>query len=1091
MRLKNIGMKGKRLLLGFLLLWTTCSIAQQSDILRGKITGSDGSALAGATVFIENRENRNLNGSSTDANGLFQIGVPGQSDLTVVFSCIGYETRRVPYTGQGTLNITLTLADQQLEEVTVEARQPQQINSMGISYRNQVSATERFNMEEVELMPFTSIEAGLQGRMANVDIVASADPGSRSSIRIRGTSSLNANSEPLIVVDGVPYPTTIQDGFDFATATDEDFGAMVNISPADIESIEVLKDAVATAIWGSQGANGVLIFTTKRGRTGKTRFSFSSKLDMKREPGTIPLLDGSQYVSLIQDGVWNTVNDLGYSGGSNYTDLLYNTNEINFNPDWVYFNEYNQNTKWMDEVTQLGYFIDNSLSMSGGGEKATYRLSLGYLNEIGTTVGTDFNRYNSLLSINYKFSRRLQVVADMSYSRSNRNSSWSMSGLQTPRAIAMTRMPNMSPYVIGPDGRWTDEYFTPRLNFQGGFEDASAKSKIYNPVAMVNESLNNSVGENARVIFRLIYDVVPGLQYTGTASFDTRSNKNRKFLPQSVTGVSWVNEYFNRGSDMLSDELHLNTENKFIYNKAVGDDHHFILSALFQTNESRRFSYASETAGNASSGLSDPTAGGSVVAMNSGNQLERRLGAISNFHYTFKGKYIVNGGYRWEANSSLGHQHRWAGFPAFGAAWHLGDEPFIKDLGFIQLAKLRYSWGKSGNAPGGAWPYLGVFEPITPGYMGMTAINPTRMQLENLKWETITQSNFGFEVSMLDDRLFMGVDIYDRKTTDLLQKDVTMPSSSGFGTMKYYNSGVLYNRGWELMFNYDIVRNTDWRVQVNFNLSRNRNEVVELPDNMQFENYEFKNGDYAHRIVEGNPIGSFYGYRHLGVYQNVDETYARDLQGNLIYDIDGEPVYMFNGPRQVYPGDAKYADINGDGVINQYDIVYLGNAMPLFTGGGGFTVRYKDFMLTSFFHGRFGNKVVNAARMNTESMIGPGNQSLAVLRRWRHEGDDTEIPRALYGQGYNYLGSDRFVEDASFIRLKSLSLRYSLPKTFLQRHGVERFDVFMTIQDLFTWTKYTGLDPEVSLSNDIFMLSRDGANTPRPRRYALGIMFDF
>src|SRR5690606_31837950 len=226
--------------------------------------------------------------------------------------------------------------------------------------------------------------------------------GSRSPTRIRGTPSLNANSEPLIVVDGVPYPTTIQDGFDFATATDEDFGAMVNISPADIESIEVLKDAVATAIWGSQGANGVLIFTTKRGRTGKTRFSFSSKLDMKREPGTIPLLDGSQYVSLIQDGVWNTVNDLGYSGGSNYTDLLYNTNEINFNPDWVYFNEYNQNTKWMDEVTQLGYFIDNSLSMSGGGEKATYRLSLGYLNEIGTTVGTDFNRYNSLLSINYK-----------------------------------------------------------------------------------------------------------------------------------------------------------------------------------------------------------------------------------------------------------------------------------------------------------------------------------------------------------------------------------------------------------------------------------------------------------------------------------------------------------------------------------------------------------------------------------------------------------------------------------------------------------------------------------------------------------------
>ncbi|WP_257669691.1 SusC/RagA family TonB-linked outer membrane protein [Parapedobacter tibetensis] len=1085
-------MKEKCFLLGCLLLWAMWSSAQQSNILRGKISDQVGNALAGATVYIENQDRRNLNGSPTDANGLFRIEVPGQSNLTIVFSCLGFQSQRIPYQGQTTLNVMLHLADQQIEEVTVEGRaRPKQINSLGISYRDQVSATERFNMEEVELMPFTSIESGIQGRMANVDIVAGADPGSRSSIRIRGTSSLNANSEPLIVVDGVPYPTNIQSGFDFATANDEDFGSLVNISPNDIESIEVLKDAAATAIWGSKGANGVLVFTTKRGKQGKTRFSFSSKLDMKREPGTIPLLDGSQYVSLIQDGVWNTVNDLGYQGGETYTNLLYNTNEINFNPNWIYFDEYNRNTKWVDEVTQMGYFVDNSLSMSGGGDKATYRLSLGYLNEVGTTIGTDFNRYNALLSVNYRFSNRLQVVADMSYSRSDRSSSWSEDKLRTPRDIAMTRMSNMSPYVIGPDGRWTPEYFTPRLNFQGTFEADDPKNKIYNPVAMVNESVNNSLGENARVIFRLMYDVVPGLQYTGTVGFDTRSNKNRKFLPQSVTGVSWVHNYFNRGSDMLSDDLYLNTENKFIYNKTVNDDHNFIASALLQTNEAREFAYVSETAGNASSGLSDPTAGGSVVEMESGNTLRRNIGAISNFFYAFKSKYIVNGGYRWEANSSLGRQHRWAGFPSLGAAWQFGDEAFMQRLGIFQLAKLRYSWGRSGNAPDGAWPYLGVFQPITPGYMDMTAINPTRIQLENLKWETITQSNVGLDLAMFDNRLFVTVDVYDRKTTDLLQKDVTLPSSTGFGTMKFYNSGVLYNRGWEFILNYDVVKQTDWRVQLSFNLSRNRNEVVELPDNKQFENYEFDNGKYAHRIVEGNPVGSFYGYRYLGVYQNVDDTYARDAQGNLIYNINGEPVFMANGPRKAYPGDAKYADINGDGVIDQYDIVYLGNAMPLFTSGGGVTVRYKNFMLTSFFHGRFGNKVVNSARMNTENMRGAGNQSLAVLRRWRHEGDQTEIPRALYGLGYNYLGSDRFVEDASFVRLKNLSLRYSLPKTFLQRHGIERFDVFMTVQDLYTWTNYTGLDPEVSLSNDIYLLSQDNASTPRPRRYALGIMLDF
>ncbi|HMR19527.1 MAG TPA: SusC/RagA family TonB-linked outer membrane protein, partial [Sphingobacterium sp.] len=532
-------------------------------------------------------------------------------------------------------------------------------------------------------------------------------------------------------------------------------------------------------------------------------------------------------------------------------------------------------------------------------------------------------------------------------------------------------------------------------------------------------------------------------------------------------------------------------ENKFIFTKDFSEDHSIVATQLLQTNESRNFNYVSETSGNASASLSDPTAGAAVIGMGSGNSMTRSMGAISSLYYAFKNKYIINGIYRWEANSAISAQHRWKGFPAFGVAWQLGDEDFIKQLGFVDMAKLRFSWGQSGNGPTGAYTYMGAFQPITPGYVDMTAIRPTRIQLDNLKWETITQTDIGIELSFFKDRLhFMG-EIYNRLTTDLLHKDVKLPSSTGFVEMKYYNSGEMVNKGWELMFRGDLVRAKDFTLSATMNFSRNQNEVLELPDNLQFESYNFGNGNYAHKIIEGNPLGSFYGYRYLGVYQNEAETFARDLNDNIIYDLQGEPVHMMNGNRKVYAGDAKYQDMDGNGVINQYDIVYLGNAMPLFTTGGGIDVRYKAFSLTTFFHARLGQKVVNKARIDTENMRGNNNQSTAVLSRWRHEGDQTDIPRALYNEGYNTLGSDRFVEDASFVRLKQLSVRYSLPKPFISRFNITRFDVFCTMQDLFTWTNYSGQDPEVSLSSDVYMLSVDNAKTPRPRRFAFGILANF
>lgn len=1062
------------------------SLAQaQSRMLTGNVKDINGEPLPGCNVHIENELNRSLSGTMADFDGNYRLDLPSGTNYFIVFSFIGYKSEKLVYNGQTIQNVVLKEDNITLDDVTIVAdRAPR--NSLGLTQRELVSATQVFNMDVLESSPSATIEDALQGRMAGVDIITGGDPGSRSSIRIRGTSSLNGNAEPLIVLDGVPYPTTIDDDFNFSTANDEDFGALVNISPSDIESIEVLKDAAATAIWGSRGANGVLIFTTKKGTRGKTRFSFNTRMAFNREPNTIPMLDRDQYITLMQDALSNSLKDAGYQQGRGYTELRYNTPEINFDPSWVYYDEYNQETDWLDEVTQLGFTTDNNFSISGGGDKATYRVSLGYLNETGTTKGTGFERFSSLISVNYRFSDRFRVTSDFSFAESGRDMYWN-SGIDNPRTEALSKMPNMSPYFIDDNNQRTGEYYTPIENFQGSWN----QNNMYNPVALVNESTNRTVGRNARAVFSAIYDITQNLEYKGILGLDMRTTKNKRLLPNVATGVSLVDSESNLASDNLSDNMYFQTENRLLYRKIFAKEHSVILTGIMQSYEKRSSSYSSGSNGTPSSSLADPTGGAAVASLGSGNSLQRSLGFIGNGHYTFKSKYTISGGYRYEGNSSMGKNTRWGGFGNVGAAWHFGDENFGKNASWLDEGKLRFSWGQSGNPPGGSYPYIGSFRALNPGYITMSAIEPASMQLDNLKWETVTQTNVGIDLDLFRRRLHITTDVYERLTTDMLHKDVTVPESTGYGKVSYYNSGSMSNKGFEVILGYDAIKNKDWGLRFDINVARNVNEVIELPDILQFENYEFKNGSYAHKIVEGNPLGSFYGYRNLGVYQNEQETYARDLDGNVIYDIYKEPVIVQNGNETVYPGDAKYEDINGDGVINRYDIVYIGNAMPLFTGGAGFNLRYKNLSLTSFFHTRVGHKIVNQTRINNENMFDADNQSTAVRGRWRKEGDETVIPRALYQRGYNYLGSDRFVEDGSFVRLKTLSLKYSLPKATLKKWGVDRLDIWVTGYDLWTWTNYTGQDPEVPLSNSIYSLSVDKSSTPKPKRYAVGLTLNF
>lgn len=1059
-------------------------------VLTGSVRDREtNETLIGANVNLMNANNRSLGGAMVDMNGEFRITVPNEKNLTVLFSFIGYKTVRVAYNNQQNINMLMESDDYTLGTVEVTAKKIDK-NNFGLSPREQVSASQTVSMERLETSPVTTIAEALQGAMSNVDILTGADPGSKSTIRIRGTSSLNASSEPLFVIDGVPLPVDVSSDFNFATANSDDYGELLNISPADIESIEVLKDAAATAVWGSKGSNGVLIIKTKKGSKGKIQFSFNSKYEYRKEGSSLPLLNANQYVSMIQDAIWNTVTDLGETGtnANNYLALLYNTKEISFDPSWVYFNEYNVNTNWLEEVSQAGYSWDNTLSMSGGGDRANYRLSVGYLNEEGTTIGTAFDRISAMFDVNYRFSNKLDLSTNFSFTQGKRQANYVEGGFPNARAAAIVKMPNMSPYVIGANGERTSDYFTPYSYFQGQYS-----TRIYNPVALVRESVNETKSTTNRMIFNLHYNFIQGLDYYGIVGFDVRTSKSNQFLPQSVTGVSWIDPKFNFSTDRGDDKLYLTTENRLIYSKMFTENHKLLLSGIFQTSDQTTSSYSSSTSGNASSGIIDPVSGANIRGAGSGRVINRDVGGILNAHYTLFNKYMFNAGYRMEASSSMSRKSRWGGFPTLGVAWQLGEEKFIKAFEPVSTAKIRLSWGQSGNAPSGSSLYFGTFKPIVPGYGEMTAIEPVKMQLNNLDWEIVTQSNLGIDFGFFGDKLTFSFDLYDKLTTNMLQKNVSISSSTGYSEVAWFNSGKMSNRGWEFYLNYELLRNKDWNLQFNFNIAQNRNQVIELPSNKTDFNYAFKNGAYAYKLVEGDPLGSFYGYKYLGVYQNVDETYARDASGKQIYDINGKPVFMRNNDIKAYPGDAKYLDVNSDGVINQYDIVYLGNSNPTMIGGFGINFSYKTFGLVANFHGRLGQKAINQAQIDMENMYGRNNQSTAVIKRWRREGDNTEIPRALFDRGYNYLGSDRFVEDASFLRMKTITLKYALPRDLVSKTSFQKVELYLTGYDLFTYSKYTGQDPEVPMSrvDGIYEVALDRASTPKPLRVALGLNLRF
>lgn len=1081
----------------FTLAELAAQTAGQKAILRGKVTDKqDKQAIIGASVVELDKDGRTITGISTDIEGNYVLRVSSLQNRISV-SYIGYRTSVISINGRTVLNVQLDGSSKELQDVVITAKK--QVSTGGgllIDEKNITGAITRVKADDLKELSAASIDQALQGRMPGVDFGStSGDPGAGMSIRIRGTASLSGNSNPLIVVDDMPYETSVPESFDFGTADAQGYAQMLNIAPSDIEEITVLKDAASTAVWGARAANGVLIVRTKRGAIGKPVVTYNLRATVNKQPEPIPLLSGDQFSMLVPEMVSN-------AGG---LPLNRNNNkEFSYDPnDPYYYYNYSNNTNWIDEITRTGIQHDHNISMTGGGQKAKYYASVGYLNSKGTTKGTALERITSKINLDYNVSNRIRFRTDIAYTYSNNPANFT----DRIRDVAYQKMPNMSPYEFDEYGNMTPVYLSPASNIQGqfGFDDKLRVTGTFNPLAMANEGFMNTTVQRVVPKFNIRYDLIPKwLLTTFDLQFDINSSKTNTFLPQIATGRYFTETFVNRATDSDWDGFGIQSNLKFFFNPQLPENHSFTSLLSIQTTDERNQTQYSLTSNTASSLLGDPSIPSRTITgdLTSGLEQYRTIGVLLNGQYGYKNRYMINGSIRMDGNSRFGSQNRYGYFPAVSLRWHFAGEqgePFMQKFKFIDDLSFRASYGHAGKAPSRNYLFYNNYNTWNWTYLGESGVYPASIQLDNLKWETLVGENLGFNLGLFNYRIRLDAEIYRNRTRDLLFDRLQLPYYSGYSQLMF-NVGTMDNKGWELLINTIPLKTKNWTIGVDFNIAQNLNVVKSVSEYYPRENTVRvgENGKYKTYLQIGNPFGSFYGFRYKGVYKDDDATLARDANGEIITGPTGQNVRMrFNYPLTDYvfqAGDARYEDINHDGNIDYKDMVYLGNSIPKVTGGFGFNVNYKKtWFLQTFFNYRMDYDMINGGKMNTTNMFSFNNQSTAVLRRWRNPGDETDIPRALYRKGYNWLGSDRYVEDASFVRLRQVTLRYTMDKDLLRRLGIKTGTIYLTAENLYTWTNYTGQDPDVSVkgNTDPFKYAQDDSLTPPTKNFVLGLTLGF
>ena len=1101
--------KIKHLFLLVLFCFVSSSVfAQKSARISGTITSDSEGPLIMVNVTERDNSNRIIEACVTDFEGNFSMVVKNTSNVLEI-SYVGYKTQRIEIGSRTVFNIKL-VEDAMLETVDIVAEQRSRSGGLDILEREMTHATQKISMDDMDGLSFASVDEALQGQIAGLDVVFnSGDVGSGTQMRLRGNSLLEGDATPLIVVDDNIFEVD-EGSFEFENATNESFAELLMINTEDIAEIEVLKDAASCAVWGSRGANGVIKIKTKRGKRGPTRVNFTYKFKDKWTPNGYNLLNGDDYTMLIKQALFN-VNQVG-------VDIP----ELNYDQTFPEYQNFNNNTDWVDAVSQHGYRNEYNLNLSGGGEKATFRISGGYSNETGQVLGQNLNSFSSRLALDYYVSARIKVIADFafSYTKQRRNT---MDLLYN----SLLMMPNMSIYEQDSLGNNTDAYYA-MLKYPSPNQLQSAMQGRKNPIAVGDlaqyHTENYSINPQITFEYNLLglEDNETQLKYRGMVNLNASTSSGSVYTPAALSTDDWTSTEKNKSEANDSKSLGFTTRHQFIFTPYLGSsDHYMTMNAQFELSTSTGNSQNSTAVGLPTGNISSSTIGAKLSGSGTSKWESRNISFVYDAHYSYKSKYSLRLAVRGEGNTAMGDDRKWAAFPSLSARWNIIDEPWMDwAKPYLSMLSLRPGFGMDGHAPGRNVTF-NSYSAYAYSYLGMAGFQMDGIRLTDLRRSDKREWNVGSDFGFFNGLLTGAFNYYHGTTYDNIIANYRLPSTTGYSSLAYKNSGTVRNYGWELNMNLNNVKLAkDFSMSMYFNIGNNFNEILELEEAyLEEKNGKYEqpqNSKYLPRVQIGNPSGAIYGFRYKGVYRysykNWEKALAeeeagrdgtcpivRDADGNVVYEANGQPkklvlfydneegksFYEFKG------GDAIYEDVNHDGTINQLDIVYLGNSNPAAQGGFGLTFRYKKWSLRTSFTYRWDVDVVNSSRMAFENMSSFDNQSVAVNWRWRKEGDVTEIPRAVNGgsSAYNYLGSDRYVEDASYVRLSYVQLSYSFEPAWLKKIGLKNLNLYASADNVAFWTKYTGLEPEVANGGE--GIAYDNTKTPRPRSYTLSLSLGF
>ena len=1009
------------------------------------ISGTDNEPLIGASVMVQGTKD----GTVTDLDGNFTIAAKNGQTLEV--SYLGFITQKVKVTGS-VINVTLNEDKQSLDEVVVVG--------YGVQKKKLVTgATVQLKGDDIAKLNTTNPLSAMQGQTPGVNIVStSGQPGAAMSVTIRGLGTVG-NSQPLYLIDGVG-------------------GDITTLNPADIESIDVLKDAASAAIYGAQAANGVVLVTTKSGKEGSSKITYDGYVGWQTLGRKFEMLNSNQYMQIMDEALLNSNN----MSPIDWTSLSA-IRDANGN---VY------NTDWIDQAVDNGALTtSHSLAFTGGSKTSTYSISGGYTGQDGLIGGSDvsyYKRYNFRANSEHKMWNGLVTIGEhvgFVYKDSR--------GMGTGNIYNNNLRSAFSTSPLVPVYDANGNYYST--------VDSDWNKNDGNPYGTMmmnrfNQSKNTSVDANVYVqiepIKNLKFKTVFGLNYGGS---NYRSfTPIYKFTPQSGNGITKVNQSNGNGTSLV-------WTNTLTYDFDIKDHH---ISALLGSETTK---YDGESTGsygvnltagfddwehayveNTEKGHADRKVSGGPYDATRGQSFFARLG------WSWKDRYMVNATMRADGSSKFAKGHRWGYFPSVSAGWTLTEEDFMKSAAsWLDFLKLRLSWGQVGNANINCYQYLAPVTTSKTNYnFGATGGTDAwvmgayteRLANEKVKWETSEQYNVGLDARFLRQRLSLTLDGYIKNTKDwLVQAPIRATAGTGGPVI---NGGDVKNKGIEVGLSWNDNIGRDFTYSVGANFAYNHNEVGNIPtlDGIIHgkDNQIYQNAEEFYRAENGHAIGYFWGYKTAGLFQNQKEINDWIAAGNGIYQAD------------VKPGDVKYVDVNHDGVINASDKVDLGNGLPKYTFGFNFNLAWKGFDLSANFTGAAGFQIAQSYRDPSSSQA---NYSRRILKRWTGEGTSNEIPRVTYGDVGNWLFSDLYLQDGDYIRLQNLTMGYDFKK-LISWKGLSKMRLYFQVQNLFTLTKYDGMDPEIGSfngtdgnSSDSWVSGVDMGYYPHPRTFIVGLNLAF